>query len=158
MAVVRYLGIVIGDAGDFGALRAEPRLGRFVPLGEPVPVGTKVDVDGVPHLVTRVDEGVVPGCWLRGEGAAVQVIDEIPTVRESVPPPVAAPPAEPEPAAVPTPVAAKTEAAPPKSATPEAASTEAAIPDPAAPSPSDEPSTGGRRKGKRRGGKTIIGR
>jgi len=152
MALLRYLGIVVGDAGDLGSLRVEPTLGRFVPVGEPLPVGSRIDVEGATYRVTRVDEGVVPGCWIRAEGAAGQQLDEMPTVPESVP--AAQPQAQPPEPQV-EPVAATPSEAATAAETPQASAADA-VPKaiPAAPSEDGGP----KKKGKRKGGKTIIGR
>lgn len=148
MSLLRYLGIVVGDAGELASLPVQPGLGRFVPVGEPLPVGTVVDVDGVSHRVTRVDEGVVPGCWLHAEGAAAQPADDVPTLREIVSPPEQHTPAVLGPAAIAAPAAS---VSPPEPNRPEPGTPE--------PVPSEiTADSGGKKRGKRRGGKTIIGR
>ena len=85
MAQVRYLGIALGDSIDPTTLRTDPRLGRFVPLSEPLPVGTALELDGRTYLVRRVEEGQSSGCWLAGDAAPQPVEDEMATVRNPAP-------------------------------------------------------------------------
>jgi hypothetical protein len=63
MAEVRYLGFVVGQ-GSIDESRSNDVLGRFVRLSEPMPVGTLVEVDGVPHRIRRVEEGASTGCFV----------------------------------------------------------------------------------------------
>ncbi len=79
MAQVRYLGIAVGEPVEPATLRSDPQLGLFVPATEPLPVGTQVDFDGAIVVVLRVEEGLAPGVWLRGDAVPRVSTDDVPT-------------------------------------------------------------------------------
>lgn len=66
---IRYFGVTLGNTREEAG--TDPRLGRFVSMGDPMPVGTLIEVDGVVHVVSRVDEGAQPGMWLCAEGVTL---------------------------------------------------------------------------------------
>lgn len=149
-ASVRYFGVKLADV-DLAGARSDAALGRFVPMADPLPVGTVIEVDDVAHRVTRVDEGLAPGVWLWTDGVVRQpapdavTAPEMATVRdlavhaEGVPEPVDAQ------ATVPTPMPVAAEAEP--------------APAPVAPDKSDKNDKGedgGKRR--RRRAKTTVGR
>jgi hypothetical protein len=148
MAEVRYLGMVIGEAGT--DLPRDPRLGSFVAMTEPMPVGTTVELNGVMHRVTRVDEGATSGSWLWPDGAARGVVDDGPTVPTPSPERVISIEAEPTSAASSAAINAIADVPPAEQPAPAAAVE--AVPEPVEPTPS-----GGKKK-KRRGSKTVMGR
>ena len=136
---IRYFGVTLGDSR--GEERPDPRLGRFFATADPMPVGTSLEVDGVVHVVSRVEEGTRSGVWLWAEGVGTTAsapsgtplaVDDVPTAPMTPEPPVAealAPPAE-------------------------------ALPQPDAPSLSVDDSSGKTEdpKRKRRRSKTVVGR
>ena len=142
MAKVHYLGILLQEASlsDGGSTRGGP-LGPFVPMSEPMPVGTILDVDGAPHRVTRVEEGVAPGCWLRSEGVPRAIVDDAVTI--------------PTPTTVPEPTApsAPEAVSEPGLSSPHDSSP-SEVPAPDAPA-AIEPETSSKKKRRR---KTIVGR
>lgn len=83
---IRYFGVTLGDTRE--EERTDARLGRFFATADPMPVGTSLEVDGVVHVVSRVDEGTPSGVWLWAEGmhttaraptAAPMPVDDVPT-------------------------------------------------------------------------------
>ena len=83
---IRYFGVTLGDTRE--EERSDARLGRFFVTADPMPVGTSLEVDGVVHVVSRVEEGTVSGVWLWAEGmattgraptAAPMPVDDVPT-------------------------------------------------------------------------------
>jgi hypothetical protein len=155
MAQVRYLGFSVGNVQLDD--RSDDALGRFVALGEPMPVGTEIELDGVAMRITRVDESA-HGFWARPLAAGAMPL--------AVPATPLAVPATPQPieseATVPT--ASPAQMTPePADAADEGASEPAGdgVPEPvaeAAPEPTPEESGGSRKGRRRRGRKTVLGR
>jgi hypothetical protein len=136
LASLRYFGVRLLEL-DASGLRTDAPLGRFVPIADPLPVGTTVELDGVPHRIVRVDEGLTPGVWLWTDGVATAPMPDMVTVRDL--------PVTPE--AVPVAI----DAAP----TVATAAPEAATPDEVAPTPSEKNDDGTKKR--RRRGKTTFG-
>jgi hypothetical protein len=141
MAQVRYLGFSVGNAQLDG--RSDDSLGRFVAIGEPMPVGTEVELDGIAMRITRVDEAA-NGFWARPLAAAAT---PLPVEAEATTP--TAPPAE----MTAAPAGAANEEAPEPAGE--------GVPEPVAeavPEPTPEEGNSGRKGRRRRGRKTVLGR
>ena len=78
MPQIRYMGMVLGELDD--ASPRDARLGRFVAMTEPMPVGTVVELDSARLRITRAEEGQHPGCWLSPDATPSVVVDERPTI------------------------------------------------------------------------------
>jgi hypothetical protein len=155
MPHLRYFGIDLGE-GAIDPARADTRLGQFVAWAEPLPVGSAVEIEGVIYEISRVDEGLAPGVWLKSENQTLRDIP-LPVEAESTtpsPPPVviddlpAPTAAEGPPTIVMQAVAPPSDEPPPAAATSEGDS-------PTEPEP--EPEGGGRRR-RRKPRKTMMGR
>ncbi len=138
MAEVRYFGMLVTQ-NEVDAARSDAAVGRFVPFAEPLPVGTQIEIDGAAHRVTRVDEGLSPGCWVLPEGVRAGAAPQAIEAEQTTPTP---PPAE-------ALAAASSEAVP--EAVPEAVTA-------GPPSEPPSPDEGGGGKRKRRPKKTMMGR
>ena len=84
-ASFRYFGVKLADV-ELAGLRSDASLGRFVPMADPLPVGTTVELDDIAHRVTRIDEGLAPGVWVWADGVARQPMpDPAPVITATLP-------------------------------------------------------------------------
>lgn len=147
MPQLRYFGIDHAE-GAIDPARADLRLGQFVAWAEPLPVGTEVELDGVPYRVTRVDEGLAPGVWLLADN---QTMRDIPLHLENTPTAPSPPPVIVSDVTMPPPAPAAVAASETVEATPPAIAPAAAV------EPEPEPEGSGRKR-RRKARKTMVGR